>query len=84
MKATHRLMTHGICPLDNRVDYYEVIVECNRMIKVESIETAVDQHRGSAQTQESMCQALYAEISSAKWTLIGRHGQHTDSEVSCG
>lgn len=84
MKAVHRLMTHGVCPVDNRVDYYEVIVECDRVIKVEDIETAISYHRGTQQTQESMCQALYAEISSAKWTLRGRHGEHTDTEVSCG
>lgn len=84
MKVEHRTMTHGKCPVDGRIDYYEVIVETSRVVYVEDIETAVDLYRGTEQTQESMCQALYAEISSCKWTLVGRHGLHTNSTVSCG
>lgn len=84
MKVEHRLFTHGICPIDGRIDYYEIVVEASKLVKVEDIETAVSYHRGTIQTQESMCQALFAEISSAKWTLIGRHGTQTDTKVTCG
>lgn len=84
MQAVHKLMIHARCPIENRVDYYEVTVECDRMIKVEDIETAVANHRGSTDSQESLCQALYSEISSARWTLTGRHGKHTDTTVTCG
>lgn len=84
MHVEHRLFTHGKCPIDGRIDYYEVIVTADKLVKVEDIEQAVSYYRGTVHTQETMCQALYAEISSAKWTLVGKHGIYTNTKVTCG
>ena len=77
MIATHRTTVHSRCPENDGWDYYEVLVETDRTIKVEDIEAAINEVRGRRMYQEDLTKHL-ATVIGAKITITGAHGNfHT-------
>lgn len=83
MYCEHKLMTHCRCPVDQRCDYYEVIVSCDDTIYVEKIEEVVESFRDSEMTQEALTQAIHRKIGlPCEVQTIGQHGKYTGTRVT--
>lgn len=82
MKVTHILTMTAKCPVDDRLDEYEVIVKTERLIKVEAILTETEHYKEIAAYQEDICKSLSEKLG-CEVTLIGIHSG-VKTEVTCG
>lgn len=71
MRVTHEFVHHATCPVDGAFDRYEITVEVERLLKVESIIEAIGRLPKTL-FQEQMTQTLAHELG-AKVTSIGFH-----------
>jgi hypothetical protein len=82
MQVKHLEIIHARCPMEPAVfDYYEVAVEADRTIDVESIRAALVHVAGEIIFQEALTQRL-ADAINAKVTTSGLH-RTTRTEVAC-
>ena len=72
MLVKHTLAMTALCPVDGKQDAYTVMVECNRIIKVEDILAACARFQQEALFQEQITQEL-SHILDAKVTTTGLH-----------
>jgi hypothetical protein len=82
MHVKHIEFIHARCPVEPAVfDYYEVAVESDRTINVETIRAALVDVAGAILYQEDLTQRL-ADAVDATVTTSGLH-RTTRTEVSC-
>lgn len=72
MLVRHHLTATAKCPADGRIDHYELVVECKRVIEVEKILAEVARVQGQSLYQEEVTQHLAKRLK-AKVTTIGFH-----------
>jgi hypothetical protein len=72
MKVTHELRFTSRCPVDDAEDEYHVIVETNRIVKVEDILRAIEELPEPA-FQEQLTSELCKRLKFCKVTTIGYH-----------
>lgn len=72
MLVRHYMTVTASCPVDEKPDHYEAIVECARVVKVEDILAAVERLKGQPIFQEQLTQELARSLG-AKVTTTGYH-----------
>lgn len=72
MTVTHTLTFAARCPVDNRQDVYECVIETQRTVKVEDIWAAVMRHVDKPAFQEDLTMRLALDLA-CKVTLTGLH-----------
>ncbi len=72
MLVKHALKMEAKCPVNDLKDHYDVVVECNRVLKVEDIIEATAKYKDQAKFQEDITQEL-ANSLNAKVTTTGYH-----------
>ena len=72
MLVRHSLTITAACPVDQKPDRYEAVVECTRVVKVEDILSAVQRFTAAPMFQEELTQEL-ARVLGAKVTTTGFH-----------
>lgn len=78
MIVRHELTMHCTCPVNGARDSYQVIVEANRVVKVEDIIAAV-RSMPDRMFQEDITQALAAELDCGVTTI----GYHSGVKTTC-
>jgi hypothetical protein len=68
----HTLTITAACPVDQKPDHYEAVVESSRIVKVEDILAAVARFTQTPMFQEELTQEL-ARVLAAKVTTTGYH-----------
>lgn len=82
MLVKHHLTITASCPIDQKPDHYEAVIECVRVVKVEDILEAVTALKNRPVFQEELTQEL-ARALGAKVTTTGYHsGVKTVCECS--
>lgn len=81
MKVTHTLLMSAACPTQANLDFYEVTVTTDRLIRTEDIAQACDSYYGQKIFQEALCQEL-ADKLQCQVTLRGEH-TGIKTEVTC-
>jgi GTP cyclohydrolase I len=82
MRVTHTLQFACRCPVDDRQDVYECVVESDRVLKVEDIWAAVRRATERPEFQETITDRL-AEDLGCKVTTIGLHS-NVRTVATCG
>lgn len=72
MLVKHYLTVCATCPVDEKRDRYETVVECGRVLKVEEILDTIKTLSGKPIFQEELTLEL-ARILGAKVTTTGYH-----------
>lgn len=72
MKVSHHLTMIAQCPADGRLDHYDVIVECSRVIAVEKILEEVARFKDRRLYQEEVTSILAKRLR-AKVITTGFH-----------
>ena len=72
MLVRHYLTITAACPVDDKPDHYEAVIECSRVLKVEDIIAAVEALKDKRIFQEQLTQELARAIG-ANVTTTGYH-----------
>jgi hypothetical protein len=82
MRVKHTLEITAICPVDQKPDVYECVIEARRVIPVEDILKAAEVVKAIAAFQEDICQELHRQLA----CCVRLSGYHSGvrTEVVCG
>lgn len=79
MKVVHQFFVAVRCPVDDAVDIYEVVVETDRVVKVEEILKASEKQASSPAFQEEYTQRLANDLG----TKVVTTGRHSGVDTTC-
>ncbi len=72
MHVRHEIQIQCKCPTDDLLDLYDCIVECERVLKIEEIISAVEDLAGQKMFQEDLTVKLARQLN-ARVTTTGWH-----------
>lgn len=72
MLVKHYLTITAVCPVDQKMDVYEAVIECDRVLRVEEIIAAVDKCTRQPEFQEAITRDIARELA-VKVTTTGYH-----------
>ena len=74
MRCRYELRLRSICPVNDGVDQYEVIIETTQEIRVEDLLDLVEHYRETKATQEEITQRLVKDFDEeVTVTTVGYH-----------